>query len=161
VPIPVVVDASPLIVLAKTGFLPLLRVVSDPVLVPRPVAQEIGQRGPSDPAAQALAGTSWLQVVDPGSPPPAIHAWKLGAGETAVLTYALANLGTEVVSDDARARRCARALGVPVLGTVAVVLEARRRGAIAAARPVLELLRQAGLYLSDRLMNQALALVGE
>ncbi|TMA52429.1 MAG: DUF3368 domain-containing protein, partial [Deltaproteobacteria bacterium] len=28
-------------------------------------------------------------------------------------------------------------------------------------RPILEKLRQSGMYLSDRIMNQALALVGE
>jgi predicted nucleic acid-binding protein len=42
-----------------------------------------------------------------------------------------------------------------------VVIAARQHGVIPAARPVLEQLRRAGLYLSDRAMQQALALVGE
>jgi predicted nucleic acid-binding protein len=41
------------------------------------------------------------------------------------------------------------------------VLIAKRRGIIPAARPVLENLRHAGMYLSDRVLNQALALIGE
>jgi len=158
---PAVVDASPIIVLAKAGYLSLLRVVSDPVLVPREVAQEIHRRGSNDPGVQALGQTSWLVSVDPGPAPPLLQGWHLGAGELAALTYALANPGTEVFSDDAAARRCARAIGVPLSGTVGVVLESKRRGVIPAARPVLEQLRQVGMYLSDRVMNQALTQVGE
>ncbi|MHC5726961.1 MAG: DUF3368 domain-containing protein, partial [Nostoc sp.] len=38
---------------------------------------------------------------------------------------------------------------------------AKQRGVIPAARPVLEQLRVCGMYLSDRVINQSLALVGE
>lgn len=62
---------------------------------------------------------------------------------------------------DDLAGRCAAALGIPVRGTLSLLLTAKRRGRISQARPVLERLRQAGMYLSDRIMDQALALVGE
>ncbi|MGB3511246.1 MAG: DUF3368 domain-containing protein [Microcoleaceae cyanobacterium] len=42
-----------------------------------------------------------------------------------------------------------------------LVLTAKKRGIIPLARPVLEQLRQNGMYLSDRVINQALILVGE
>jgi predicted nucleic acid-binding protein len=58
-------------------------------------------------------------------------------------------------------RRCATTLGIPIRGTLGLVLTAKQRGEISAARPVLEQLRLSGMYLSDRVMNQALALVGE
>jgi predicted nucleic acid-binding protein len=48
-----------------------------------------------------------------------------------------------------------------VRGTLGLILTAKRRGRIPQARPLLERLRQAGMYLSDRIMDQALALVGE
>jgi len=57
--------------------------------------------------------------------------------------------------------RCDSALGIPIGGTLGVVLTAKRRGSITDAKPVIERRRQAGMYLSDRVMNQALALVGE
>lgn len=59
------------------------------------------------------------------------------------------------------ARRCATTLGIPVRGTLGLVLTAKQRGTIGAARPVLEQLRLHGMYLSDRVMERALALVGE
>ncbi len=46
-------------------------------------------------------------------------------------------------------------------GTLGLVLTAKQRGHIPAARSVLLQLRQSGMYLSERVMNQALALVGE
>lgn len=57
--------------------------------------------------------------------------------------------------------RCATTLGIPIRGTLGLVLTAKQRGEISAARPVLEQLRLSGMYLSDWVMNQALALVGE
>lgn len=85
----------------------------------------------------------------------------MGPGESAVLTWGYVNPSTEVIVDDLAARRCAVALGIPVRGTLGIVLNAKQKGAIPSARPVLEQLRLCGMYLSDRVMNQALALVGE
>ncbi len=78
-----------------------------------------------------------------------------------MLTWGYVNPGTEVIVDDLAARRCAAALGIPVRGTLGLVLTAKQQGILPAARPVLEQLRLSGMYLSDRVMNQALALVGE
>ena len=73
----------------------------------------------------------------------------------------LAHRGVEAILDDLAARRCAAALGVPVRGTLGIVLVARQRGLIPAARPVVESMRQAGMYLADAVIDRALALVGE
>ena len=69
--------------------------------------------------------------------------------------------GTLIIVDDLAARRCAATLGIPVRGTLGLVLTAKKRGVIPEARPVLEQLRQSGMYLSDRILSQALALVEE
>jgi len=161
VPNPLVVNASPIIVLAKTGFLDLLRLAGDPVQVPLAVAREIMRAGANDPAVQALTHVPWLISVDPGPAPAALQAFGLDPGEESVLTWALANQGTETLIDDQAARRCARALGIPCRGCLGLVIVARKQGIIASARPVLEQLRQAGLRLSDRVLNLALAQVRE
>lgn len=160
-PRPLAVDASPLIVLAKAGFLDLLLIAGDPVQVPHAVLQEIHQARPNDPVVLALAQTPWLIEVDPGQPAAILQPFHLGAGEEAVLNWALANPGTEVLVDDPRARRCARTLAISHRGCLGLVILATQQGVIPAARPVLEQLRRVGLRLSDRVMNQALALIGE
>jgi predicted nucleic acid-binding protein len=50
---------------------------------------------------------------------------------------------------------------VPVIGTLGVVLAARRRAWIPAARPVIERLLEQGFYLASDLVAAALREVGE
>jgi predicted nucleic acid-binding protein len=156
-----VINTSPLIFLTKGGFLNLLQVISPEIIVPQAVETEIVAYGKSDITASALAKTSWLVVTETPSVPTIIQTWDLGAGESAVLTWAYVNPDTEVIIDDLAARRCATTLGIPVRGTLGIVLVAKQRGIIPSARAVLEQLRLCGMYLSDKVINKALVLVGE
>lgn len=74
---------------------------------------------------------------------------------------AVTTKASRAVLDDLQARRCARTLGIPVIGTLGVVLRAKRHGIIGEARPVVARLREVGLYLSDELVERALAHLGE
>lgn len=156
-----VVNASPLIFLARGGHLDLLQVFGGPVRVPRVVAEEIRRRGPEDPTARALVTSSWLEEVDDGPVPPAVQTWALGPGESSVIAEALRQGGCRAVIDDLAGRKCAASLGVPVAATLGIVLLARRRGLIRAARPVMENLVAGGMFLSRSVLDRALARVGE
>ncbi|MEP7012868.1 MAG: DUF3368 domain-containing protein [Acidobacteriota bacterium] len=156
-----VVNSSPLIFLTRGGLLDLLQLVALEIVVPSAVANEILRRGPSDPAARALTSVSWLRVVETPEVPPAIQAWDLGPGESAVLSWCVARPGVEAIIDDLGARRCAQAIAVHVRGTLGLVLLGKQRGQLTSARAVLEALRNTGMYLSDSVMNRALKMVGE
>lgn len=158
---PAIVNASPLIYLARGGCFDLLQVASATVLVPEAVSGEIRRRGPLDPTVVTMNQATWLTVVPDPPIPALIQAWDLGPGESAVLAWAHSHPGTESIVDDLAARRCAATIGVPVRGTLGLLLAAKRRNIIPAARPLLERMRQAGMYLSDKVMNDALALIGE
>ena len=129
--------------------------------MPEQVAREIRVRGDADPAARALAANDWLEVVPSPEPAASVQAWDLGPGETSVLTWAIAHPGAVAILDDLAARRCAAAHHVGVRGTLGLVLVAKRRGLIPGARPLLEKLRQSGMYLSDSVLDDALSLVDE
>ena len=131
------------------------------IIVPSAVATEVQAYGEIDVTAVALNNTDWLVVQETPPVPNVIQNWDLGLGESAVLTWGYVNPGTEVIVDDLAARRCAATLGIPVRGTLGIVITAKQRGIIPAARPVLEQLRLCGMYLSDRVINQALAFLGE
>jgi predicted nucleic acid-binding protein len=104
---PAVLNASPLIILARAGYLDLLVKLVSPVVIPRAVATEINAGPAEDPAVGFLARPTWLSIVDltPALSPIAI--WRLGQGETEVLEYARRNPGTIAVLDDKAARRAA------------------------------------------------------
>ncbi|NJM13272.1 MAG: DUF3368 domain-containing protein [Synechococcaceae cyanobacterium SM1_2_3] len=63
--------------------------------------------------------------------------------------------------DDQAARKCAQSLGLPVLGTLGVILIAKRRGWITAVRPVIEQLQMQKMYMSAALMQSVLKDAGE
>ena len=156
-----VVNASPLICLARSGLVDLLKLAGAEVVVPRKVADEILRRGPDDPTARVLRQERWLVITDVGEIPSVIQAWGLGDGESSVLAWALAHPGSEAIIDDLAGRRCAAALRIPVRGTLGLVLAAKETGKIALARPILERLRQSGMFLSDAVVAKALAKIGE
>jgi predicted nucleic acid-binding protein len=147
--------------LAREDLLEILRSGVDDVAVPEPVIEEIRGHGMGDPTVLALDRARWLTIVPGPVIPPAIAAWRLGPGESAVLALALAEAGSWAVLDDWGARRCARSLSIPVIGTLGLDLLAKEEGWIPAARPVIERLRQSGMYLADEVIREALARVGE
>lgn len=156
-----VVNTSPLIHLAEAELLHLLKEAAPVIWVPEPVAREIRAYGPRDQTARALAANKWLEVR-PAPPISAeLQAWDLGPGESAVIELARTAPDSTAVIDDLAGRRCAEALGLALRGTVGLVLAAKQAGRLPVARPVLERLRDSGMYLSDGVLQRALRFVGE
>jgi predicted nucleic acid-binding protein len=141
----VVANASPLIVLFRSGQAALLGQLWREVLVPGAVWMEVLAGGPWDAAAQGLPAAPWVRHVEVPAIAPGIAAWDLGRGESEVLTFALAHPGYRAMVDDAGARRCARTFGIPILGTGGALILAKRRGLIASVSASLTALRNAGL----------------
>ena len=158
---PWVVNASPLILLGKTGHLDLLAALADTVVVPQAVVTEVGVKPDGAAVLAELTENLAYRVVVPEPAPPEILAWDLGAGEAQVITLALRHGADRVVLDDMEARRCAKAMGLRVIGTLGVVGRAKAMGRISQAAPVIEHLRRTGLYVSDALVAHLLREVGE
>ncbi|MBN1605164.1 MAG: DUF3368 domain-containing protein, partial [Polyangiaceae bacterium] len=147
--------------LCRAGLSDLLRQAAEVVVVPASVAREILARGSRDQTAGVLTHSPWLEQIEDPVIPPSILAWDLGSGESAVLAWALAHPGARAVIDDLQGRRCAESLGISLRGTLGLVLRARRTGVIESAREALDRLRAGGMYLSDRIVSEVLAEVGE
>ncbi|WP_017302021.1 DUF3368 domain-containing protein [Nodosilinea nodulosa] len=147
----VVINASPLIVLFKSGQAELLPQLFEHMVVPQSVYDEI-TAVKTDAAATQLPTVTWYnQTAVPIDP--AILAWNLGAGESAVLSFVLANPAYRAMVDNTAARRCARALGIATLGTGGAIVLAKRRGLITSVGDRLQQLKDAGLWLSEDVVN--------
>ena len=156
-----VVNASPLILLSRTDRLDLLASLATTLVVPEAVIREIHAGSDRDDTVARIKDLSSVLRVDDQPVPDRIRSWDLGAGESQVLVHGLERPGSEVVLDDLAARRCARSLDLPMIGTLGIVILCRHRGLISAARPVIEALCNAGLRLKPQLVDEALAKVGE
>lgn len=155
-------NASPLILLGKLDRLTWLETLSPGFVIPVAVFDEVMAGRPDDPAR------IWL--ADPRNPSrteadaaarPEVLAWDLGAGETAVISGAIAKPGSCAILDDRAARVCARVFGVPVIGTVGILLKAKQAGLVPRIAPDLMRLQEVGSLMSARLLAEALQLAGE
>ena len=158
---PWVVNASPLILLGKTGHLELLVALTDTLVVPQAVAKEVGAKPDGEAILAELTGNPAYRVAGSEPVSPEVLAWDLGAGETQVITHALRHGADRVVLDDLEARRCAKAMGLRVIGTLGIVGRAKATGRIGRAAPIIEHLRRTGLYVSDAMVQHILRQVGE
>ena len=121
----VVVNATPLIALALLDRLELLRQMFDEILVPATVYEEVVVKGAGRPGADAVDRTDWLRVVSPRAAS-TIEPMLLGldVGEMDVLLLAREQRPDWVLIDERLGRRIARAMGLPVKGTLGVLLAA-------------------------------------
>jgi predicted nucleic acid-binding protein len=156
-----VINASPVILLAKAGVIHLLPALCDELAIPAGVVGEVEKGNAAD------AGRTWLKdeghkfVQDSAPLHPALADWGGGMGEAEVISWALRHPGFSAILDDRAARALARRHRIPVFGSLRVIITAKERGLIKQARPALEKLRGAGAYVSDDLINRAISLAGE
>ena len=159
--VPIVVSASPLILLARIDHLDWLLAVSEDIRVPQSVVAEVEAGDERDGAARRLLGAAFIRPVPDLDVPTIVATWGLGRGETQVITHALAAPTATAVLDDLAGRRAAKVLGLDIIGTAGLVALLRQRKAIPSAATAFEALREAGLRLSGSLVDQILAKVGE
>jgi predicted nucleic acid-binding protein len=159
----VISNTSPLQYLHQLGLLDLLLKSVGRITIPQAVADEleVGRSlGHDLPEVNSLA---WIDVRVPASSAHIISP-DLGHGETDVLRLALeapADGEAVLILDDAKAREEAGRLGLKFMGTLGVLLDAKRAGLITAVAPHLNRLDALGFRLAQNTRAAVLKLAGE
>lgn len=154
----VVPDAGPLILLAGAGCLDLLQRLYARVVVPLIVYEEIVVAGAGLMGSTEVSAATWIEVADAAPDSDLVRI--LDRGEAAAIPLAQ-RLGATLLCDDAAGRLEARRRGLRVVGTLGVLLAAKRRGLLSRIRPVIVAMREAGMYVSDDLVREVLASASE
>ena len=151
----VVSDTSPLTALLTVGAAEILPQLFGEVVTPGAVRDELLRGHAALPA--------WLRVeAVKNSAEARRFAQLVDAGEAEAIELAKELHATRLLIDERKGRRLAAQEGVPVIGLLGVVLLAKRNGLVPSARILLHKLdRDAGMYLTDELREQALKSVGE
>lgn len=154
----VVSDAGPLIALGRLDLLALLLALFAQVQVPQAVLRECLARPENVDAGRIRAAVDqgWLTPCE-ATP---IVKDGLDLGERAAIARAL-EIGAGLLADDRAARQYAIDLGLVVVGTLGVLVQAKRAGHLAAIGPLIEALRAGGQRLSRTAVAEALAAAGE
>lgn len=158
-------NASPIILLSKAESLFLLTESADRVMVPNGVKRKLSVK--TDNNIKDFLNHRKVEVVSVRKLNPKVLEWGLGRGESEAISLALENSRSEVVLDDKLGRKCAKTLSsevrgtIKIRGTVGIVVLAKKEGIITEARPVIQKLKDAGIYLSDKWLSEVLSIVDE
>jgi uncharacterized protein len=156
-----ITDTSVIVFLAKLDRLELLRLGVEEVLVPAAVLTELRTR--RDEATDRverhlgtwliecrLVHTDLLQLLS-----------DLGHGEREVIAQAVQEKAANVALDDQEARRVARRSGLESIGTIGLLLAAKKQALIPSLKQELERLRGMGFWVTEALAAQVLQEAGE
>ncbi|MCP3959708.1 MAG: DUF3368 domain-containing protein [bacterium] len=146
---PAVTDSTCLIALEQIGYLDLLPALFDPIQAPPAVEREFGAAPP------------WLTVVAPADVALAkALEMTIDEGEAEAIALAIER-EWRIILDDLQARAVAQQMGLKLIGTVGILVRAKRAGLLAEVKPVLQALDRIGFYLSEPLMKEVLRLADE
>jgi predicted nucleic acid-binding protein len=130
-------DSGPLIALARLDLLNIPARLFSELLVTSTVWNEVTREPrPGDEAALRAAFDEGLVTVvaDPVQIPAALAQARLDDGERSALALALEREAVVLV-DERRGRACAAELGLPVLGTLGLLISVREHGLVERVRP--------------------------
>jgi len=160
----VVSDTTPLISLLKLDLLDILQKMYSEVALPEAVYDELVANAAFQEEAQAIRDCSFLrkEAVRNRFAVRVLEAeMLLDRGESEALVLAEDLQADLLLVDERRARAIAKQLGIPIAGTMGVLLEAKRRGYVPLLRPLLDTLQECNIRLSPALIDEVLQLAGE
>ncbi len=152
-----IINASPIIFLAKIELINYLPDLFEDIIIPKGVYNEVIAH--DDQASRWIKnhGKEYLSVLDniPGD----IYAWDLGRGETEVIASALNMKDCAVGLDDQAARNCALSYRLKIIGTIGLILRAQKIEVIKDGESYLNKLIESGYRISESLLQKALFLM--
>jgi predicted nucleic acid-binding protein len=156
----VVSNTTPIISLLKINHLDLLRQLYDHILIPQAVYREI-EAGADRAYYTDLGALNWIRIKPIANPGARCFLFDLDDGEAETLVLAQERGASLVIIDEKCGRRYAQQMGIPVTGTLGVLLKAKQQGVIPALTPLLHELTVKQSWLSPALIAKARQLAGE
>ncbi|MCX7046596.1 MAG: DUF3368 domain-containing protein [Candidatus Sumerlaeota bacterium] len=154
-------NTSPLQYLHQAGQIHLLPAVVGTIVVPPAVVNELSAGRNLGVSVPNLASYEWIKVRQPISTAIFPLITDLGLGEIEVLSLSLENGRCTVILDDELARHAAFSLGIPVVGTLGILIQAKQIGLISKVAPILEQLQSLDFRLSSFTRKVVLIKSGE
>jgi len=157
----VVVNSTPVIFLHNIGHLDLLQKLYGKVLIATAVHKEVIIDN-TDDNYDFISQCDWIEVIkikNDNARKTFITSLHIGEVETMILAMEMS--ADLCVLDDLLARKHAKRLNLNVIGTLGILIAAKKLNHIDAVKPLINQLRSFGMYISDSLYDSVLSLAGE
>lgn len=131
--------------------------------IPETVWQELSAIGSEQAWATEMQTASWLEKKSVGDRSLVdLLMLELDSGESEAIALAIEMKADLLLLDERQARKVAYRLGLKFIGLLGVLVEAKQKGFIAAAKPIVDdMIVQAGFWVGASLYNRVLREVGE
>lgn len=158
----VVVNTTPLIALCHVGQLDVLKKMYGEILIPHAVYRELSEKEESICKKQVDNSLDWIHVEKiENDMAKSMFKTQLHDGEVEVMILAKEKNADTVIIDDANAKKHAKYLKLPVVGTLGVLIKAKRKGYISELKPLIQGMIDKNIYISENLMKFCLEQVNE
>lgn len=156
-----VADSGPLIGLVRIGQIELLPRMFSEIIAPPEVWHEVTVKGRGLPGAYEISQIKWITIQPPSPQLVQPLSILVDAGEAQAIALAQTTPDCIILLDDARARKIAARLNIKQIGTIGLLLRAKRMGLIEKIRPHIEALIENGIYIRQQLIDAVLQDAGE
>ena len=147
----IISDTSCLIILDKIGELEILNKLFGVITTTGEVANEYGQELPS-----------WFEIREPSDRNyQSIIEASVDKGEASAIALAVELDDCLLIIDDLKGRKLALELGLIIIGTIGVIVDAKIAGIIPSIKPILSKIKQSNFRISAELEILILKRAGE
>jgi predicted nucleic acid-binding protein len=158
----VVVNTTPLIALSHVDQLDILKEMYGEVVIPEAVYKELSAKPESVCKIAVDHSLDWIQIRGIHNQlAKSMYKTQLHEGEVEVMILAQEINADVVIIDDANAKKHAKYLGLPVTGTLGVLIKAKQQRYLQELKPILYQMSENGIYISQNLMEICLKQVEE
>ncbi len=160
----VVSDSTPLISLMKASRLDILEKLFGDVLIPEAVFAELTTNENYPKETALIQKSEFIKVVNVSDLKAVSllqRATGLDRGESEAIVYADDVHADLLLMDEAQGRKVAKSMGLSIMGSVGVLVNAFRAGLLSEAdvEDALDRMRQTGRHISEQLIQDALDIV--
>ena len=142
----IISDTSCFIILSKIEELDLLKKVYGQIITTSDIVEEFGEELPEWIIIENVNDKSRQRILE----------LQIDRGESSAIALALEIPNSTLILVDFKARKIAQQLGIPVTGTIGVIIKAKLNGIIPSIKPYLDKIKETNFRISAEIELQAL-----
>ncbi len=147
----IISDTSCLILLEKIGELDILHKLFGTIITTTEVAEEFGQQLPSWFELQQPKDKNYQSIIEAS----------VDKGEASAIALAIELDDCLLIIDDLKGRKFAQQLGLTIIGTIGVIVDAKLVGIIPSVKPILAKIKSTNFRITEQLESLILKRAGE